>query len=292
MGRIAIVGPGAIGGVIAAWLAHTGSHEVVLCARRSIEKLTVETPSGVLESHPIVWTDPDAAEPVDWVLVATKAYDAEGAAAWFPRLRTDKTPVAVLQNGVEHRERFSSYIPNDCIVPVIVECPAERQNPTFIRQRRKARLVVGSDPLGKEFGALFSKTDIEVAITEDFTTAAWTKLCLNAAGVLSGILLQPSGIMHDENVAEAARNIVRECVAVGRAEGAVLSDSLADSVVQHYRNQPPDSLNSLHADRLAGRQSEIDARNGVIVRKGLKHRISTPCNQMAAAIVGAQTKLK
>jgi len=290
MARIAIVGPGAIGGVMAAWLGHTGANEVILCARRPLEKLTVETPDGILESRPIVWTDPKAAEPVDWVLVATKAYDAEGAAAWFPRLTACGACVAVLQNGVEQRERFTRHLPADRIVPAIVECPAERSEPTFIRQRRRARLTVEATGHGPEFRDLFAGTEIDFTLTPDFKTAAWTKLCLNSAGVLSAILLQPAGVMHDDGVAEAARSIVRECIAVGRAEGAVLPDTLADSVVQIYRNHPRDSLNSIHADRLAGRPMEIDARNGVIVRLGRVHGIATPCNQMAVAILEALAK--
>ena len=87
MARIAIVGPGAIGGVLAAWLSSTGQHEVTLCARRPLEgELRVETPSTALVARPRVLTDPKQTSPVDWVLVTTKAYDAAGAATWLPGL--------------------------------------------------------------------------------------------------------------------------------------------------------------------------------------------------------------
>jgi len=290
MARIAIIGPGAIGGVMAAWLGKPGTHRIFLCARRQIGKLTVETPNETFELRPAVWTDPAAAEAVDWVLVATKAYAAAATGAWLSRLTAKGAPAAVLQNGVEHRERFLPYLPAERIVPVIVECPAERTEPDLVRQRRRARLIVGDDGAGRSFRDLFAGTEIEVALTGDFTTAAWTKLCLNSAGVLSALLLQPAGIMHDEDIAEAARNIVRECIAVGRAQGAVLPDSLADKVVETYRASPRDSLNSIHADRLAGRPTEIDARNGVIVRLGRKHSIATPCNEMAVALLEAQAR--
>jgi 2-dehydropantoate 2-reductase len=39
------------------------------------------------------------------------------------------------------------------------------------------------------------------------------------------------------------------------------------------------------ADRMAGRPMEIDTRNGVIVRKGARHGIKTPLNQMAVALL-------
>lgn len=146
------------------------------------------------------------------------------------------------------------------------------------------------DDRGREFAALFAGTPVEVSFTADLKSAVWRKLCINAAGVISGLMLQPAGVMHDEQLGELSRQLVRECIAVGRAEGAVMDDSLAETVLQAYRAAPPDSVNSLHADRQAGRQTEIDARNGVIVRLGRKHGIATPCNQMAVALVEAMAR--
>ena len=290
MARIAIVGPGAVGGVMAAWLEKTGDHDVILCARRPLGELQVETLQGVLIARPTVLTSPAQATPVDWVLVATKAYDSAGAAVWLKGLAAKGAPVAILQNGVEHRERFVAYLPVKQLVPVMVDCPAERVTPTNIRQRGTAKMVVQNDEHGIGFVELFSGTPVEVSVTNDLKSAVWRKLCVNAAGVISGIVLQPSQVMRDEEIVELSRQIVREYIAVGRAEGATMDDSLVETVLQNYRNAPPDSVNSLHADRLAGRVSEIDARNGVIVRLGRKYGIPTPCNQMALALIEAMTR--
>ncbi len=48
MARIAIVGVGAIGGVTAALLQQAGGHELLLCTRRPMSGLSVETPDGVV----------------------------------------------------------------------------------------------------------------------------------------------------------------------------------------------------------------------------------------------------
>jgi 2-dehydropantoate 2-reductase len=285
MARIAIVGPGAIGGLVSAHLIKANHQAVILCARRPLSELILATAQGDIVTRPTVWTLPTHGDVVDWVFVTTKAYDAAAAAQWLPRLCSSSTFVAVLQNGVEHRERFAPYVPIDRIVPVMVDCPAERSDATHIRQRGPARMAVSSDAAGRTFAGLFADTDIAVELSSDFRSAIWRKLCLNSAGILSAITLKPAMIMHEEPIAELARGIVRECIAVGRAEGAMLDDSLVDSVIQSYRNAPPDSMNSLHADRVAGRAMEIDARNGVIVRLGQKHGIPTPLNKMAAVLL-------
>jgi 2-dehydropantoate 2-reductase len=287
MARIAIVGPGAIGSVMAAWLGQSGAHEVMLCARRPLAGLTVETPGKTIELSPEVFTKPGDAPAVDWVLLATKTYDVAGAVSWLKPLCAQGAPVAVLQNGVEHREHLAPYLPPAQIVPVLVYCPAERSSPTHIRQRRKAQLIVADDAHGIAFAGLFAQTAIQVTPTRDFETEAWKKLCVNAAGVLNALLLQPAGVLRDQPVADLACAIMRECIAVGRAEGAILEDNLTERVLELYRNNPADSINSLHADRLAGRPMEIAARNGVIVRLGRKHGIATPYNQMAVTLLEA-----
>ena len=285
MARIAIVGPGAIGGVMAAWLSRTGKHALVLCARRPLGELVVETPDEVITVNATTITDPRAATPVDWVFVATKTYDAAGAADWFPALRREATPVAVLQNGVEHRARFAPWVNPELIVPVLLYCPAERLAPDRIRQRRAARVDVPDDALGREFAALFAGVAVDVTVRPDFQTALWRKLSVNAVGALNALLLQPEGIFRDASVAEVARGLAGECVAVARAEGASLDDSAVDEVLRLYAQNPPDTVNSIHADRLANRRMEVDARNGVIVRLGRKHGIPTPYNHMAVVLL-------
>ena len=274
---------------MAAWLGETGRHEIILCARRAVTELNVTFGDRSVAFAPQVLTSPADARPVDWVLVTTKAYDSAGAAAWFGGLCATGAPVAVLQNGVEHRERFNAYLFPEKIVPVMVDCPAERTALGEIVQRGSAKLAVADDKLGREFAGLFEGTPIAVTVTDDFKSAIWRKLCVNAAGAISAVLLQPAVVMRDEHIGEIARGIVRECIAVGRAEGAVLDDSLVESVLQGYRDAPPDSVNSLHADRAAGRPMESDARNGVIVRLGRKHDIPTPFNQRVYSLLEAST---
>src|SRR5262249_14259835 len=126
MPSIAIVGPGAIGGVLAAWLAQDAGNDVTVCARTAFDHLEVETPTGTITSRPRVLTDPAQASAVDWVLVTTKAYDAAGAAAWLPSLRHRETRVVVLQNGVEHVERFAPWVTAEFLVPAVIDCPSER----------------------------------------------------------------------------------------------------------------------------------------------------------------------
>jgi len=289
MPRIALVGPGAIGGLVAAWLCQDDSNQVTVCARTPIRCLEVETPDGMIEALPTILTQPEQGLIVDWILVATKAYDSDSAAAWFHDLLDEDTRVAILQNGVDHVERFAQYLPAERILPVVVDCPTERVEPERIRQRGPVTLVVPESDIGGAFTELFARTDIDATTDTDFVTVAWRKLCINAAGAVNALTLEPARIAHSPHAELVMRKLVLEAVAVGRAEGANLNDAIADEVVEIYQNQPGDSVNSLLADRLAARPMEIDLRNGVIVRLGHRNGISTPFNEMAVALLKSVT---
>lgn len=283
--RVAVVGPGAVGGSIAAWLCQRPDLDVELWARTPIDALTVETPDGTLRVAPRVITSPADAAPVDWVLLATKAHDVDGAAGWLAT--TGAAPIAVLQNGVEHVERLAPYCDVTRVVPVVVDCAAQRLDASTIRQRRHARLIVAEGEHGRGLAALFVGTPVEVATTDDLRSAAWKKLCFNIGGTVCALTGQPAGITQREDIAELLRGLVAECVAVGRAEGAILEDDLPQRIVEGHRRAPIDAVNSMLADRLAGRRTEVDARNGAVVRRGRAHGVATPLNAMALAVLEA-----
>jgi 2-dehydropantoate 2-reductase len=170
---------------------------------------------------------------------------------------------------------------------VVIDCPTERQKDGSVQVRGRTLMKVEDTPLGRAFAQLFAGSAANLELTDDFATAAWGKLCINTVGALNALTLQPDRIFQSETIRRLALAMVAECVAVGRAEGAQLNGAMGQQVLDLYRSHPPDSVNSLLADRLAGRRMEADARNGAIVRKGEKHGIPTPLNRMALTLLDA-----
>ena len=287
MASILLIGPGAIGATLTAWLAQDDRHDVAVAARTPFDSIEVQTPEGIIRAKPRVFTDSSQVRPVDWVLVATKAYDSDSAAAWFPAACGPRTRVAVIQNGVEHVARFEKHIDLERIVPVMIDLPADRLSPGRTVQRGPAHMVVPAGRNGEDFLELFAHTNFDAKATDDFASAVWRKLCLNSSGAPCAVLLKPAGIVHHEGVAEIMRTIIRECIAVGRAEGAKLEDAIVDDLIERAKRGPRDGANSMLADRRAGRPMEYDARNGVIVRLGRKHGIAAPMNALMVSLLEA-----
>jgi 2-dehydropantoate 2-reductase len=288
MARIAIIGPGAIGGTLAGNLVLAGHHEVIMGGRRAADGIMIKTLTAEVTVPGPVQTLPASVGKVDWVWVATKTYSAEDTLRWIRGLADAETRVAVFQNGVEHRERFAGVLRADQIVPVVIDTPAERTAPNEVVQRGVIRLAIADDANGRELADLFADVATEITLTPDFKSAAWQKLAINAAGVICALVMEPSRIMQSDEIGQLALGLVAECVAVGIAEGAVFPDDTPMRVLRQQRGSNPDGINSLYGDRLAGRQTEIDARNGVIVRLGKKHGIPTPLNAMAVTLLEAQ----
>ena len=286
---LAIVGVGAIGGVVAACLAE---RRPLLCVRRTFSRLRVrlEQDARIVDDLLLVMA-PDAVEaPRDIVILATKAHQTEGAAPWLSRLVGPGSIVVVLQNGVEHRERVAPLVDARAVViPAVVDLPATCATPGEVTLRRAGTLVLPDVPGAGRVARLFEGAPwIRVSIAGDFAAVLWRKLCVNVvSGAIPALTDRPAGVFRDAAVAELARGLVRECMAVARAEGVALPDDLDATIATDFATSSPDGVNAMLLDRRAGRLLESDARNGAVVRFGARHGIPTPLNAMAAAILGA-----
>ncbi|MER7948927.1 2-dehydropantoate 2-reductase [Streptomyces sp. NPDC096079] len=289
MTRVAVVGVGAVGGVLAAGLLSTGRVEVTACVRSPLGGLRITRPDGsALEASIPEVVDPAEVSTVEWVVLATKAYQTAAASPWLSRLCGEGTRVVVLQNGVEHRERVAPLLGAARVVPAVVEISAESQRRGHIRLFGRPRLTVPEDDDGADFVALCRGSGIDVTSTSDFVTAAWAKLCLNAAnGAVTALTMQRMPVFTNPRIAQLGRALVEEARQVATAAGAHLPDDLADQVIARLRAMPPESGSSMLWDRLAGREMEYDARNGAVVRAGARLGVPTPYNETVTALLEA-----
>lgn len=289
MSRITLIGPGAIGCAIGAALMEAG-HDVTFCTRHGFAQLSVQKENKPAKVFPAkVVTTPDKMPAADWVLLCVKAYQVPSAAAWLSAAVRPGVKFAVLQNGVEQRENAEPYVPaGTTIVPVVVDLPVSRTAPGEAVWKRVASVVTPANAAGQEFCSLFAGSFVTAETTDDFITRAWLKLCLNApSGAILALTGQRMGVMRSHGIADVARSILKECVAVGRAEGAKLDDALIERQIESFLAANPEDGNSMYEDRMAGREMEWNARNAVIVRKAASHGIAVPVSAALVPLLAA-----
>jgi 2-dehydropantoate 2-reductase len=287
MARVAVVGVGAIGAAVAAAVQSAGGHELVLCARRPLDEVVVELPGGAAVTLPgPLLTDPAAVAPADWVVLAVKAHQTEGAAGWLRALCGPATVVAVLQNGIDHVERVGPLVGSASVLPVVNWCPVEPVELGRVRQRDALRLAVPDGAAGEGLAALLGD-HAEVAVGGAFAVEAWRKLCANAVSGVMALAGRPAEIFALDDVRAVSRALAHECAAVARAEGVELTERDADDVIAWLEALPKDAGSSILTDRRAGRELEWEARNGVIGRLGRRHGVPTPVSDTVSALLHA-----
>src|SRR5262245_10028254 len=254
MARVAVVGVGAIGATGAA-AAHHAGHELVLCARRPVERVVVERPEGAETTlEGAVLTEPSAIdEPAEWIVLAVKSHQTTGAAGWLSALCTPQSTVAVLQNGIDHVERVAPLAGGAAVLPVVNWCAAEPVVPGRVRQRTTLALAVPEGETGAGFAALLGD-HAEVSVGDGFAAEAWRKLCVNAVSGVMALAGRPAEIFALADVRDVARTMAYECVAVACAEGVALTERDADDLIEWLLALPSDAGSSILTDRQAGRQ--------------------------------------
>jgi 2-dehydropantoate 2-reductase len=281
--RVAIVGPGAIGGAAAAMAQRAGA-ELVLCGRTPLERLVVHRDDAPETVSGPVLTDP-AAVPwqADVVLLAVKAHQTEAASGFLRALSGGGTIVAVLQNGVQQRELVAPFVAGATVLPTVVWLATEVTAPGHVRVITPPRFVLPREPGAEPVGELLEG----VEIVDDFTTPAWHKLAVNAVAGLMALTGRRAAMFRAPDAQRLARALAAETLAVARAEGADLPDAVADEIVEFFAGLPEEAGTSILADREAGRPLEWDARNGVIARLGAARGIPTPISEVIVPLLAA-----
>ena len=285
---IALVGPGAIGATVAAYL-HAAGHSVLLCGHTARESIEVRPDDG----EPIVLPGPVHTDPaevdgaVDVVFIAVKDTQNENAGAWLARLCNERTVVCALQNGVEQVERVGRFCPSSTVVPVAVWISSEIQPERWVRVRTQPRLVLPDTESAGTLAELLRPAGVTVELDPDFNTAAWRKLLVNAVVAIMVLTGRRAGAFRRDDVATLGRRYLAECLAVARAEGANLGDEVIDEIIGMLAQAPPDITTSMLTDREAGRPLEWDIRNGVILRKAAAHGLATPISEVLVPLLAA-----
>ena len=77
---------------------------------------------------------------------------------------------------------------------------------------------------------------------------------------------------------------MEEALAVGLAKGVELSDDLVQDNLK-YVDGLPDFQTAMHADYEAGRETELDALTGAVIRLGKQIGVATPVHSLLYSVL-------
>jgi 2-dehydropantoate 2-reductase len=296
---VLVVGAGAIGGYVAAVLAHHGASVTVAARGRTLAAigesgLRIEGgPDACAAAVTAVEEPPDDAA-FDVILLATKARDTTDAVTLAASAIGTTTPVVVLQNGVGRGAAVSELVGSDVGLDGIVYLEARMDEPGVVTYLSGARRFEIGDPTrpsperAEPVASLLAGHGLRAVASADPVTAAWRKMVLVCtANAMTGATRTMFGdLVRDGNGRRVATNLLREATAVARAAGARLGPDFPQESIDFLTDIGPALRSSMLHDIERGRPTEIDVLNGEITRLGAELGVPTPSHDVMQLVIG------
>jgi len=291
--RVAVLGPGGVGGLLAAALDAAGTPVTVvaqeptaaLIADRGIEVRSVRF--GELTARPAVSSR--LTEPADALIVATKAGGLEQA---LERVQAPVRIVLPLLNGLDHLQVLRARFPARSVLAGAIRVESDRPSPGVIVHTSGFLRVdlAGSDAPADAVESLaeaLTAAGVEVRVRDSEAEVMWGKLVrLNAlACVTSAYDLQLGAILSTPELREDLVGAIEEACAVATADGASIEPAqpLAELTAAHATLG-----SSMQRDIAAGRAPELDAIPGAVLRAAARHGIRCPTIERLTAVIAAR----
>jgi 2-dehydropantoate 2-reductase len=279
---VAVLGPGGVGGLLAALVARAG-HRVICLAgdetARALRTDGIRVRSGRFgDFTAAVEADTELREPVDACLIAVKHTALDAA---LERVRPEALGDGLLVpflNGVEHPAALRARYGAARVAPAVIRVESTRTAPGVIEHGSpfaEIDLTGESVPRGRldALAGVLAAAGPAVRVLDDEAATLWAKMSFLAPFALLttryGVPLGEVRTHHREELT----SLVAETAAVSRACGAPADPAVA---LARYDAFPPDTRSSMQRDAEAGRPLELDAIGGALLRAADRHGVAVP----------------
>jgi len=225
---------------------------------------------------------------VDVLFVAAKATGLDAAVS---RIQSQPALVVPLLNGLDHirrlRERFAT------VAAGTIRIESDRREPGVIVQTSPAvRVELASDdprmrPALEQLAATLESAGVPALVGPGEAQILWSKLVrLTALACTTSASDQPIGFIRtDPEWRRTLEACVQEAAAVANADGAQLDPAgpLGELEAAHA-----ELGSSMRRDIAAGREPELDAIAGSVLRAGRRHGLECPTIERLSAEIAAR----
>lgn len=298
--RVAIMGAGAMGGIVGAALIAAGveTHFVDpapsilstirkdgLRIRRGDEEKTLEIS---------ITDDPSEIGEVNAVLFFVKCYHTAEAAELARPLVGPDTAIVSLQNGWGNGEVLAGIYPRESLVvgityhsgtvraPGLVHHTNLNEAPTFI-----GPYAGGDTARAEELAGWLGAGGMPAVATAGVLSEVWKKLVHNAATLPPSALTRytAGALGADPDTHGLVDALAREAVATGRAAGYEIDLDERLAAIAGILEGAGTGKASMLQDIEAGRRTEIGVINEAVVKTADEHQVDVPLNRAMVALI-------
>jgi 2-dehydropantoate 2-reductase len=279
---IAVLGPGGVGGLLAALTARAG-HRVICLAgdetAKTLERDGIQVRSRQFgEFTARVEADTELREPVDLCLITVKQTALEKALQRIPPESLGEGLLVPLLNGVEHPDVLRRRYRPDQVAPSVIRVESTRVAPGIIEHSspfvqvdlasatsRRERLEAAAEML--------TAAGVPTKVQDSEPATLWAKMTFLAPlALLTTRYRLTAGELRTRRRDELAA-LIEEAAAVSRAAGAPTD---ASATLRFYDGLPAEMKSSMQRDAEAGRPLELDAIGGALLRAAKRHGVEVP----------------
>jgi len=302
--KLAILGPGALGCLLAARLHEAGEtvclvdYQKERAARLLRQGLEIQSLAGTLRHVRLPVALASEVGPCEVTIVAVKAHQTPTAARNLPVLMAAGGLALTLQNGLGNLEAMARVVGPQRLLAGVALLGVTRQDEGRIIHAGAGPIFIGvpagSQVPGAELTALvklFQQAGLECQAQDDIEAVLWEKLVVNVGiNPLTALLRVPNGALLElPHVWELAVAAATEAQAVACAAGLNLRGAAAERLRQ-VAVATAANRSSMLQDMLAGRPTEIEALNAQVVARGRALGLPTPVNDLLTRLVRAASQ--
>ena len=291
MPSIAVLGPGGVGGFLAAALVRAGETVTIVAQEPTAEHISragivVDSRRlGRFTVRPLA--APTLSADVDVLVIATKAVGLQDALA---RIKATPELVVPLLNGLDHMEVLRRHFGAERVAAGTIRIESDRPEPGVILQTSPfLQIDLASErPELIEHLTRLAETlehaELPSTVSSNEAQILWSKLVrLNALALTTSAADRQVGfIRSDPQWREALWGCIEEAATVANADGAEIDPAAR---LAQLDDDHAELGSSMQRDIAAGREPELDAIAGSVLRAGARHQIDCPTiTRLAAAV--------
>ncbi|MBU3950284.1 MAG: 2-dehydropantoate 2-reductase [Proteobacteria bacterium] len=298
----AVIGAGPVGCIVSALLAKNG-YDVTLCdvVPELVEPainpgIIIEGVENLQQSVTRTCTSiEDLAENVpDVIIIAIKANTLSLVSSAIEAFYKEGIYVISWQNGIDTEAEIARTLGKKPVMRAVVNYGCELIGPCHVRMsfhhppHYLQELDKASTMAAIELTEIFTKCGLNTRHTDKINSMVWRKAilnsCMNPVCAVTGLTMTQA--MNDPFIFQVIDSLVKECVAVARANGIDLGWDFYPYALE-YMGKAGDHKPSMLTDIENKRRTEIEFMNGKFVEYGRQTGMDTPYNKTLRALIKA-----
>ncbi|HEX7263156.1 MAG TPA: 2-dehydropantoate 2-reductase [Candidatus Dormibacteraeota bacterium] len=280
--NVAVLGPGGVGGFLAAMLAREGSSVLVLGSEdtsRAIARSGIQLESRRFGDFVVsVQTASHLTASLDAYLVTVKATHLKDAVKRVSADAIGTGLVIPFLNGLEHVDFLRTVYPPASVAAATIRIETTRVSPGLIRHTSPfAAIDISASAENRDrvdaIARHLSAAGIDVRVRDDELAMLWDKFALLAPlALLTTHERANAGAVRTKR-REDAIALIGEFADVAAADGVVID---RERGLQILDSMPESMETSMQRDQAAGRPLELDALGGALLRRAARAGIEVP----------------